>query len=860
MTTFASLSSCSHLLLIKPVHPVTRKLLQRLKVRVNNLGLPSVLPEVIADNLKPTVLSFAKGDPKAIRKRFKFKLRKSSESSFPFMSLRFSSPPKDRSTKSVNTLEQLRAFPTLFPSLPYAYTTYLRFPQTMVPMIRKDEKLRSQMFFGIENSIVFAKSEHLFDCAFTPITYGNRYPVAKGEGVIAYSERGTGYGNGDAPYTEGKVHGIRDGQKEKYNWVTNTMYTLVGAAVGPNFSVETLGKSFLESSAKLPSVIRSFAKGNLKPSHQRCKICYLPSVSEASNQVFYSPSTVLSLDKGNPKVITQKVLERKVKCNPRLYKAFASKMQLKRCQIDNIKSTTLLPFHFLHKVSPEFKEKIILQKSFIENEAIPCIPLEHQKTLQCTNSLVPLGALVSAGQEICEQSNEFSCFLLPKYLLSKSIGLPEVISPLLEGKTLPKFDGGKVQVKPYSFLPDSFYSYSYSKKVEEAPSVSKVLPSVTRIPLATAKLSHKVKASLQQRVKGCESKIQEVRHFSEDLKLRSPKNLKPYLGFKVSSKQANKMHRTRKKVLAYDMQTLATAESGQIIKIDTDKVTLRRAHCYLVYSQAFLSVVNNEYIKKGTALLSLKYEKLLTGDIVQGLGKIEELLESPKLSLNLSFKICLRRYLTKVSLDKAIQWSYGELQERLVQSVQQVYVDQGCFISDKHLEIIVRQATSLATILFPGDTGFLHHEVVLIDKIEKINKQVEASSSYPFTPFAIGDHPFTPVHRRCKGYGVRTEGANTSFLLSFAEGDPKAVNQKQSKSNPEMIQRQKAIYYPHLKGITWSSLNSDSILSAASFQETRRVLRDNLVTDKVDFLKGIKERIILGELLAMGTGFFKNHF
>ncbi len=94
----------------------------------------------------------------------------------------------------------------------------------------------------------------------------------------------------------------------------------------------------------------------------------------------------------------------------------------------------------------------------------------------------------------------------------------------------------------------------------------------------------------------------------------------------------------------------------------------------------------------------------------------------------------------------------------------------------------------------------------------------------------------------------------------LSEIGDKTGNKSDGHRDKMQIQGQKAIYYPHLKGITWSSLNSDSILSAASFQETRRVLRDNLVTDKVDFLKGIKERIILGELLEMGTGFFKNHF
>ena len=376
----------------------------------------------------------------------------------------------------------------------------------------------------------------------------------------------------------------------------------------------------------------------------------------------------------------------------------------------------------------------------------PCIPLEYQKTLQCSSSMVVPGTLVSAGQEIC--------------------------SP-----------------------------------------------------------------------------------FTTTIKGKGPVNLK--------------------------LETLATPESGQAIKIDNDKITFRRAHCYFISSKSELSVVNNEFIKKGNALFNLKYEKLLTGDIVQGLGKIEELLEYPKLSLNLNFKVCLRRYLTKVSLTKAIQWSYAELQGYLVKSIQQVYVDQGCFISDKHLEIIVRQATSLGIILFPGDTGFLHHEIVSIDAIEKINNGIEGLTKLRIEdstvvryqnqkikgepmPSASKNQKFSPMLNSPKASFAKTNKARNPMFFTKTQGDYYGKlalsNKPKLASLDNSFGQQVAIYYPHLKGITWNSLNSDSVLSAASFQETRRVLRDNLVTDKVDFLKGIKERIILGELLEIGTGFYKNHF
>ena len=533
-------------------------------------------------------------------------------------------------------------------------------------------------------------------------------------------------------------------------------------------------------------------------------------------------------------------------------------------------------------------------KNLFKNQPVPCVPFEHQKTLQCSISMVAPGTLVNAGQELCA-------------------------------------------VRRASLV--SAFTTTTSEARRTASQVS------------TTHRAHKAMRS------------------AAGIKNNNQKNLK--------------------------LEILATPESGQVLKIDDDKITIRRAHCYFISSKSELSVVNNEYIKKGNGLFNLRYEKLLTGDIVQGLGKIEELLEYPKLSLNLNFKVCLRRYLTKVSLNKAIQWSYAELQGYLVKSIQQVYIDQGCFISDKHLEIIVRQATCLGTILFPGDTGFLHHEIVNIDAIEKINKKIPYSDKGKLTNLnrqasfieafdstfrrtapevvlpsviaqsfldanppsvvlpqvaersmegrsalrrasLVAQHktsflvsktsfsrssklrstseafalrrsvPKVSATRRVvgesKGKLVSSQhltkpskileqsyllhatkdvtrmnaltnlsfsGANlpsTSFLVPKTCGSSTQSNNKIlaptvfNKSQINQIKPQSAIYYPHLKGITWNSLNSESVLSAASFQETRRVLRDNLVTDKVDFLKGIKERIILGELLEIGTGFYKNHF
>ncbi len=136
-----------------------------------------------------------------------------------------------------------------------------------------------------------------------------------------------------------------------------------------------------------------------------------------------------------------------------------------------------------------------------------------------------------------------------------------------------------------------------------------------------------------------------------------------------------------------------------------------------------------------------------------------------------------------------------ELQRYLVNEVQQVYRLQGVEINDKHIEIIVRQMLRKVRITNPGDTEFLWGEQVSRQKFLEVNEQVLAS-------------------------GKRAAEAQ-----------------------------------PALLGITKASLETDSFISAASFQDTTRVLTDAATMSRVDELRGFKENVILGHLIPGGTGF-----
>ena len=139
-----------------------------------------------------------------------------------------------------------------------------------------------------------------------------------------------------------------------------------------------------------------------------------------------------------------------------------------------------------------------------------------------------------------------------------------------------------------------------------------------------------------------------------------------------------------------------------------------------------------------------------------------------------------------------------ELAKHLISEVQDVYRLQGVVINDKHIEVITRQMLKKVTVIDSGDSGFIEGDVLEIAKVRAENKTLEDSGKKP----------------------VKFE----RMLL----------------------------------GITKAALSTDSFISAASFQETTRVLTEAAVTSRKDILKGLKENVVVGRLIPAGTGFAAN--
>jgi len=136
-----------------------------------------------------------------------------------------------------------------------------------------------------------------------------------------------------------------------------------------------------------------------------------------------------------------------------------------------------------------------------------------------------------------------------------------------------------------------------------------------------------------------------------------------------------------------------------------------------------------------------------------------------------------------------------KLADYLVREIQDVYRLQGVKINDKHIEVIIRQMLRKVEIVAPGDTRFLRGEQVDKSRVLETNEEFEARSEEPAT------------------------------------------------------------YGPVLLGITKASLATESFISAASFQETTRVLTEAAVRGMQDDLRGLKENVIVGRLIPAGTGF-----
>ena len=176
-----------------------------------------------------------------------------------------------------------------------------------------------------------------------------------------------------------------------------------------------------------------------------------------------------------------------------------------------------------------------------------------------------------------------------------------------------------------------------------------------------------------------------------------------------------------------------------------------------------------------------------------------------------------------------------KVQEYIVNEVQDVYRLQGVAINDKHFEVIVRQMMRKVEIQDPGDTIFLEKEAV-----DKIDFQIE--------------------NDRIWGMKVVTNAGDSQNLPPGQIITPRRLRDENSQlkrhdlKEVEVRDAIPATANQILQGITRAALQTKSFMSAASFQETTKVLNESAIQGKIDYLEGLKENVICGHLIPAGTG------
>lgn len=235
---------------------------------------------------------------------------------------------------------------------------------------------------------------------------------------------------------------------------------------------------------------------------------------------------------------------------------------------------------------------------------------------------------------------------------------------------------------------------------------------------------------------------------------------------------------------------------SQVINKSINNITVQQINNEYIPENIKVKRSKGAFLNSGIPLYKTELSKMRTDDIIQGLPKVEQLLENREISSvhgEIEHYFYNFQFVENNEISIASRKSFSKIQKILIKKIQEVYKPQGIEIANKHLEVVVRQMTSKVLIIRGGDSNIMFGEIIDINRIEKINE--------------------------------------------------KLVN--------------KAVYEPIIVGISKVALSSKSFITKACFQETTRTLCKSAIEGKIDWLNGLKENLIFGDLIPAGTGYKK---
>jgi len=346
------------------------------------------------------------------------------------------------------------------------------------------------------------------------------------------------------------------------------------------------------------------------------------------------------------------------------------------------------------------------------------------------------------------------------------------------------------------------------------------------------------------------------------------------------------------------LQQVADEQTGHVQKVVieskdknlTPSIMIKSANgqekIFNIPTRAYLSVEEGESIQQGTILAKISKQASKTRDITGGLPRVTELFEarSPhdpavvsEIEGRVKFGVRKKgsREIIIESLDGSVQKVYpvpygkhilvqesdeipaGEkitdgpidphdilkikgtnaVQEYLVNEIQDVYRLQGVKINDKHIEVVVRQMLQKLQIISAGDTNFIEEDLVDRNKLNDENERIKQM-------VVIED----PGQSKYKAGQAITKTKYRELNAELSRKTKKPIKAKDADP---------ATFDNILLGITHAALSTESFISAASFQETTKVLTNAATEARVDNLNGLKENVVMGHLIPAGSGLKK---
>jgi DNA-directed RNA polymerase subunit beta' len=346
------------------------------------------------------------------------------------------------------------------------------------------------------------------------------------------------------------------------------------------------------------------------------------------------------------------------------------------------------------------------------------------------------------------------------------------------------------------------------------------------------------------------------------------------------------------------LQQVADEQTGHVQKVVieskdktlTPSIMIKNANgnekVFNIPTRAYLSVEEGETIQAGTILAKISKSTSKTRDITGGLPRVTELFEArsphdPAIVSEIEGRVKFgarkkgsREIIVEAldgTIEKVFSVPYGKhtlvqegdeipagekitdgptdphdilkikgtnaVQEYLVNEIQDVYRLQGVKINDKHIEVIVKQMLQKLQIISAGDTNFIEEDLVDRNKLYDENERIKGMV-----------HITDPGQSKYKAGQLITRA-------KFREVNTDL--QRKSKKLIEARDAEPATFDNILLGITHAALSTESFISAASFQETTKVLTNAATEARKDTLVGLKENVVMGHLIPAGTGLKK---